>query len=76
MLDREVVKEFLEEEFQDCEIEVPKDISSEVLVETFCRFVENDYYVWFKDNFKSFFNHSDPIWNWIRDRIDYYSRES
>jgi len=58
MLDREVVKEFLDEEFK--ETEMPDDIFKEALVETFCKYVENDYYEWLKDNFKSFFNHRKP----------------
>jgi hypothetical protein len=74
MLDREVVKEFLEENFKELEIEVPEDISKEVLVETFCKYVENDYYEWLKDNFKSFFEGEEPDWNWIRGRIEHYSR--
>jgi len=32
--------------------------------------VEDDYYKWLKDNFKSFFNHGNPDWEWIRERID------
>jgi len=28
-----------------------------------------------KDNFKSFFNHGTPDWDWIEDRIKYYSKE-
>ena len=24
---------------------------------------------WLKDNFKSFFNHGDPVWEWIRGRL-------
>ncbi len=43
------------------------------LVETFCRYVEDDYYEWVKDNVKSFFNHGDPDWDWIKGRINYYS---
>ena len=42
MLDRKVVREFLDEELE--EIEVPNDIFKEVLVEAFCRYVEDDYY--------------------------------
>lgn len=72
MLDREVVKDFLEEELEG--IEIPKDISKKVLVEAFCKYVENDYYEWIKDNFKSFFDHWKPDWNWIRGRIEYYSK--
>ena len=30
---------------------------------------EDDYYEWLKDNFKSFFNHGDPDWEWIRGRM-------
>jgi hypothetical protein len=73
MLDREVVKEFLNEEFSERDIEIPDDISEDVLVETFCKYVENDYYEWLKDNFNSFFNERD--WDWIRDRIEQYSKE-
>ena len=67
MLDRDVVEEFL-----DCElegIEIPRDISKEQLVEAFCQYVEDDYYEWLKDNFKSFFEHGEPDWEWIREKI-------
>lgn len=67
MLDRGVVEEFL-----DCELkglEVPEDISREALVEAFCQYTEDDYYEWFKDNFKSFFNHGNPDWDWVRVKI-------
>ena len=30
---------------------------------------EDDYYEWLKDNFKSFFNHGNPDWEWIRGRL-------
>ena len=67
MLDRKVVEEFL-----DCELEgwgIPEDISKDALVEAFCQYTEDDYYEWLKDNFKSFFNHGDPDWEWIRGRL-------
>ncbi len=67
MLDRDVVEEFL-----DCElegIEIPADISKEQLVEAFCQYVEDDYYEWLKDNFKSFFDHCNPDWEWIREKL-------
>jgi len=67
MLDREVVEEFLDCEFEV--MEIPEDISREQLVEAFCQYVEDDYYEWLKDNFKSFFNHYSPDWKWIRNRI-------
>lgn len=67
MLDREVVRELLEEELDG--IEMPTDISTKALVETFCKYVEDDYYEWVKDNFKSFFNYGNPDWKWIRGRI-------
>ncbi len=62
MLDRDVVKEFLDCEFEDIELEIPADISKEQLVEVFCQYVEDDYYEWLKDSFKSFFSHSSPDW--------------
>ncbi len=67
MLDRKVVREFLDEELK--ETEIPDDIFKEALVETFCKYVEDDYYEWLKDNFKSFFNYEKPDWPWIRERI-------
>jgi hypothetical protein len=73
MLDREVVKEFLDEELRG--IKIPKAVSRDALIETFCRYTENDYYEWLKDNFKSFFNHGNPDWKWIRERIEQYSEE-
>ena len=52
MLDRKVVREFLNEELEG--IEIPDDIFKESLVETFCKYVEDDYYEQLKDNFKTF----------------------
>ena len=72
MLDYEVVKEFLEEKLEG--IEIPDDVVLKDLMETFCRYVEDDYYEWLNDNFKSFFDHWKPNWNWIRDRIGDYSK--
>jgi len=73
MLDREVVKEFLEEELE--EIEIPKDISFDELVEVFCQYTEDDYYEWLKDNFKSFFNHGNPDWEEIKRKIKQKNEE-
>jgi len=67
VLDREVVRDFLDEELSKTKI--PKDISKEAIVETFCKYIEDDYYDWLKDNFKSFFNYGKPDWQWVRERI-------
>ena len=71
MLDRNVVEEFLDSEFEDSEIKIPKDIPKAKLVETFCQYTENDYYEWLEDNFKSFFNDGDPDWDWIKGKINF-----
>ncbi|GAH15588.1 unnamed protein product, partial [marine sediment metagenome] len=63
------VEEFLDGEFEEGDWEIPKDIPKDKLVEAFCQYTENDYYEWLQDNFKSFFNHGDPDWKWIRDKI-------
>jgi len=60
MLDRAVVEEFLDCQLEELEMEIPKDISKEKLVEAFCQYVEDDYYEWLKDNFESFFEHGVP----------------
>ena len=65
MLDRRAVEEFLLEEAKDAGMSIPKKISKGKLVEAFCRFTEEDYYEWLRDNFKSFFNHGSPDWAWI-----------
>ena len=67
MLDRTVVKEFLDDKIED--LEIPEDISKDALVEAFCQYTEDDYYEWLKDNCKSFFDHGNPDWGWIRDKI-------
>ena len=68
MLDRKAVREFLDEELG--EVEIPDDIFKEALVETFCKYIEDDYYEWLKDNFKSFFDYGNPDWQWIREKIE------
>jgi hypothetical protein len=75
VLDRKVVGEFLDERLEELGISKPKDISKGILVETFCKFVEDDYYEWVKDNFQSFFDHGNPDWDWIKARIKCYSKE-
>ena len=72
MIDRDLIKEFLDLQLADIEIEIPKDICVDVLIETFYKYVENDSYEWFKDNFKSFFNNGNPDWDWIRNRVEQY----
>ena len=74
MLDRDVVEEFLDCQFKDMELEIPEDISKEALVKAFCQYVEDDYYDWLKDNFKSFFEHGEPDCEWIRGRIGAYNK--
>jgi len=69
MLDRAVVEEFLDWEFEEGDWEIPDDISKDDLIEAFCQYTEDDYYEWLKDNLKSFFDHGNPDWNRIRERI-------
>lgn len=75
MLDRGVVKEYLDEKFEELNIETPEDITPDALVETFCRYTENDYYEWLKDNFNSFFNHADPDWRWIKKKTHQHKQD-
>ncbi|MBU0533560.1 MAG: hypothetical protein KJ887_02025 [Candidatus Omnitrophica bacterium] len=75
MLDREIVKEFLDENLQERGMGSLEGIKKSDLVETFCLYVENDYYEWLKDNFKSFFNHGNPDWDWIKNNIKHYKND-
>ncbi len=68
MLDRQVVEQFVDWEFEDGDWEIPKGISKADLIEAFCQYTEADYHEWLKDNFKSFFD-GGPDWDWIRDRM-------
>jgi len=72
MLDREVVKGFLEDELEG--IEMPENVTREELLDAFCEYVEEDLYEWLKDNFKSFFNHGDPDWDWIKNSMEMQDR--
>lgn len=76
MLDRKVVETFLIEEIKDIGICIPKRIDKRELVEAFCLFTEDDYYEWLKDNFKSFFNHGSPDWNWIEKYLQKRNKKS
>jgi hypothetical protein len=69
MLDRAVVEEFLDCKLKELKIKIPRDIKKEALVEAFCQYVEDDYYEWLKDNFKSFFGDGELDLEWIRGRI-------
>ena len=69
MLDRAVVEEFLECNFDDWDLEIPEDISRDALIEAFCQYTEDDYYEWLKDNLTSFFDHGAPDWEWIRGKL-------
>ena len=74
MLDRQVVEQFLDGEFEVGDWEIPEDISKDDLVEAFCEYTKDDYYEWLKDNFKSFFDHGNPDWDWIREKIKTYEK--
>jgi hypothetical protein len=69
MLDREVVEEFLDWELAELDLAVPPDVPMEALVEAFCRFIEDSYDEWLRSNFRTFFNHGNPDWEWIRERL-------
>lgn len=69
MLDREVVKEFLTDQFEDF-IPIPEYIDLDKLTEDFCLYVENDYYEWLKDNYKSYFFQTEFSWEKIKDKLE------
>jgi glycerophosphoryl diester phosphodiesterase len=76
MLDRSVVTEFIFEQFKEVNLRIPKSVKKQELVEAFCQFTEDDYYEWLKDNFKTFFNHYNPDWIWIKNYIEERKKES
>lgn len=72
MLDRGVVKDFLDEELEG--IEILKNLSREATTEAFCQYVEDDYYEWLKDNARLFFNDGNPDWTWIAKKMKLVSK--
>ncbi len=74
MLDRQVVKEFLEEMLEELNMKVPKNINFDELVETFCLYTEDDYYEWLKDNYTSFFG-STFSWDKVKEKIEERRRQ-
>ena len=44
MLDREVVEEFLDLEFEDLDLKVPEDITEGALVQAFCQYIGFQYH--------------------------------
>jgi len=69
MLDREVIEELLDWEFEDLDLEIPDDIPREAIIEAFCQYFEEDHYEWLKNNLRSFFDHGNPVWNRIVEKI-------
>jgi len=69
MLDRTVIEELLDWEFEGLDLGIPEDIPREAVIEAFYQYAEEDYYEWLKDNLRPFFDHGNPDWNRIRERI-------
>lgn len=74
MLDRQVMEEFVVGEMKDIDIDIPTRVSKVELVEAFCQYVEEDYYEWLRDNFKCFFSHGNPDWDWIEKYVQESAR--
>lgn len=72
IVDRETMKEFLEEYVESMHIEIPADVPKDALVEMLCEYVESDYIEWFNDNLNSFFgghviDYRNPDWSAIKE---------
>ena len=68
MLNKQVVKEFLQSDLED--VEIPQNINFDDLVDVFIDYCEDDYYEWLKDNAKSFFRGDNGIdWDSIAEKI-------
>ena len=68
MLDKEVIKEFLQSDLED--VEIPTNINFDDLADVFIDYCEGDYYEWLRDNAKSFFSGDNGIdWDSIAGKI-------
>lgn len=66
-LGKEFLIEYLREELEDDEMELPDDISLDDLADAFMDYLEVDIYDWLRENYRSFFKDHD--WDWVRERI-------
>jgi len=73
VVNRKAAKEFLSDRLED--LEIPKDVPFDGLVEVFCQYTESDWYEWLRDNFKCFFRYDEIDWDWIKDRIKHYAEQ-
>jgi hypothetical protein len=80
IVDRAIMKEFLNEYLRYMDIERPVDVPEDALVEILCEYVEGDYIEWFNDNFRSFFgghvfDYKHPDWSTIREMVKDYAKK-
>lgn len=75
MLNEAVVEGFLDCRFEDMELEFPRIYPNNALVGIFCQYVEGNYYEWLKDRIKSFFDHGEHDWEWVKKRVNMISKE-
>ena len=69
MINKQIVKEFLQSDLED--IAVPQNIDFNDLVDVFIDYCKDDYYEWFKDNARSFFRGNNGIdWDSIFEKIE------
>ncbi len=69
MFDRSIIEGLLDWEFEGLDLELPEDVPREAVMEAFYQHLEDDYYEWLKDNFRSFFDHGNPVWNRLIEKI-------
>ena len=62
--------DFFKEAIEEAGFSIPNDIDSDDLIEAFAYYVEGDIYEWMMANFRSFFNHGNPNWDWVREYIE------
>lgn len=72
MLDRKAIAEFLGQEFKERKIKIPKNIKKADLVETFCKFAEEDYSEWRKQGMEKAFELylKDNYDQWLKDNFN------
>lgn len=54
MINKEIVRQLFIEEIKDQNISIPKNINNDRLENHFIKFLEDDFYDWFKSNFNNY----------------------
>ena len=74
MISRKIIFEFLVEQLEQNEVEIPGEFNIDDLTDAFFEHLKSDFYSWLKMNYLSFFlpneNQNEVSWNDVRKLVE------